>query len=706
MIKRVSKAKKSKQGAILVVVVLILALAMIFIASAMMLTQATRNRTYDDAISSQARLTVTAASEVFLEALEKQEITDVQIDNMLTVKSARATDNANKVKMVVDGVPGMSDAADNCTYVDMYYPDASDHKIVNCDFTTTIGDSVESVRIVLKANDSEPSYGGRFMNQIDIASDVGTSNVRFTDGLGMVNPALGDVTDNTVLFRNGVYEQTTGAVFFSDIVFVNGDVKIGGTNHYKGNLVFLNDAYMSSRSSVGSFGGDFYFVGNSNQPGFKVDENIDVFDNIKNSSADFIFSGRSVQNDTSDGNHKVKDALDGKNCYFVGVTGDVSAQYQNGGTYTVTNAGSSLDSAKDSRLSLYKSYNYGTTDTYPTDAVTQVLAKYKDEPKDVPAGYVFDKTEYAYDGSKVYSAGDVASEACTIVSNPVAASYAGCGKDADYTNSHTVSEAELYAKCKENGPWAGTGIPAGYYRITAGKTTDDNGAAPAVVAINGANASGYRFYFASGDHYINNLVFAVYNVAAADQAPVMFILEDGARLHFSGANFRNTNRLCTAGFLSVNRNVSSASAMGSYVRNHAQNYEDKLWSTEHKKADNSQIEYSMYYDGIQKPCIYVIGVKNNKFDIGDCMTIEAYVGLYGNSTLDLVSGLNSRIPIYGRIEADRFGTHDNPTGDFMMPYCPSPSEINSKPNERRAETKYKVVNIIYYYGDGSAPVTT
>ena len=83
MIKRLGKAKKSKQGAILVIVVLILALAMIFISMAMLLTKATRNRLYENTMSSQARLTVTSAAEVFLEALETQEITDDQIDRFI-----------------------------------------------------------------------------------------------------------------------------------------------------------------------------------------------------------------------------------------------------------------------------------------------------------------------------------------------------------------------------------------------------------------------------------------------------------------------------------------------------------------------------------------------------------------------------------------------------------------------------------------------
>ena len=703
MIKRVSKAKKSKQGAILVIVVLILALAMIFIASAMMLTQATRNRTYDDAISSQARLTVTAASEVFLEALEKQEITDVQIDNMLSQKQARSTDNSTKIKMVINDVPGMSEEADNCTYLDMYYPDTSDHKIVNCDFTTTIGDSVESVRIVLKANDSQPDYGGRFMNQIDIEGDVGTSNLRFTDGVGMVNPALGDVTDNTILLRNSVHEQTSSAVFFSDLVFVNGDVKVGGGNVYNGNMIFLEDATMGSRSSAGTFGGDFYFVGNNGSAGFKVSDGmVGVFDNLKDSSCKYVFSGRTVQNDTVDQNHKVQDALNNKTCYFVGVTGGVSATYWMGNTYTVDNAGSTLPSDMNTRLQLYKNYNYtSASGAFPTDVESQVFAQYKDNSgtNDYPANYVCTRTEYTVDGH-VYHKGETIPEASTCIANPIAKTYDGCGKTDDYKTDHTYSESALFDKAKAN-----PSFEPGFYYITAGTTTSTAGI-PAVVAINGASASGYRFYFASGDHYINDLVFAVYNVAAANPPPVFFILEPGAKLHFSGANYRQTNYLCTAGFISISRNKTSASGIASYIQGTALSSEEIVWSTEHKKQDNSQIKYSKFYDGIQKPCIYVIGTGSNQFDIGDCMTIEAYVGLYGNSTLDLVSGLNSKVPIYGRIEANNYGTIDNPTGQFCMPYCPAPGQVNNQPNERRAETKYKVVNIIYYYGEGSVPAST
>ena len=186
MIKRLVKKKDSKQGAILVIVVLILALAMIFITAAMMLTQATRGRLYGNTMQSQARLTVTSASEVFLEALITQEITDDQIDKMLADSPSRHDDDADKIKMIVDGVPGMSTDPENCTYLDLYYPDTDDKDIVYADFSTIIGDQRENVRIVLSVNHSDPHPSGRFKNQIDIASSVSTSQLRFDYGEGMV----------------------------------------------------------------------------------------------------------------------------------------------------------------------------------------------------------------------------------------------------------------------------------------------------------------------------------------------------------------------------------------------------------------------------------------------------------------------------------------------------------------------------------------
>ena len=63
MMRKLTKKKAGRRGAILVTVVFILAFAVIFIAAAMTLTQSTRKRVYTEAETNQARLTVTSVAE-------------------------------------------------------------------------------------------------------------------------------------------------------------------------------------------------------------------------------------------------------------------------------------------------------------------------------------------------------------------------------------------------------------------------------------------------------------------------------------------------------------------------------------------------------------------------------------------------------------------------------------------------------------------
>ena len=269
MIKRLGKTKKGKKGAILVIVVLILALAMIFIASAMMLTQATRRRLYSTSTTSQARLTVTAASEVFLEALNMQEITDVQLDAMIG-----KTSGTDKIKMIVDNMPGMSRADDNCTLLDIY-KDATDESYIYCDFTTIIGDSVENVQVVLHSEESDPSYGSQFKNQVEVAADVGCAQLRFTEGCGMWDKnMISRPTDNNIVLRGGYTGKTSGSQYFSDVVFGQeaDEVWMGGGENFYGRLIFLQGSQLNGRSSAHTYG-DVYLIGSDNSAGLALKDN-------------------------------------------------------------------------------------------------------------------------------------------------------------------------------------------------------------------------------------------------------------------------------------------------------------------------------------------------------------------------------------------------------------------------------------------------
>ncbi len=715
MIKRLVKKKDSKQGAILVIVVLILALAMIFITAAMMLTQATRGRLYGNTMQSQARLTVTSASEVFLEALITQEITDDQIDKMLADSPSRHDDDADKIKMIVDGVPGMSTDPENCTYLDLYYPDTDDKDIVYADFSTIIGDQRENVRIVLSVNHSDPHPSGRFKNQIDIASSVSTSQLRFDYGEGMVNPALGDVDDNTILLRGDSYEQTSDAIFYSDIICAKGTSALGGGNYYKGNLVFLDGAYFSGTSSVKEMSGDFYFIGNtSSDQGIKHNGNDNIWGSIS-SSSNFIFTGnRKAQDDsTYDQNNKVKELLQAssRGVYFVDKNDNTIACRNKNGTYNVTNkATSGVPSTISNKASLYKTYNYSTSNPYPTDVVSQVFAELNADgkTKKLPKDYTTIQDEYWAEelpgGGYTYhviAEGTKLDKEYEVYANPITKTFpkSKMVKDGDnykFAAGTQISFNSLAGMANANGV---VNLAAGYYQFTSGSTCSQDHAdnKPIIIAINGAKASEYRFYFASGTFDLNNCVFAMYNVQS-NQSPVMFILEPGATLNCTtSSNFRKSNRLCSSGFICINRGFSNADDLAKYIRDSAANSEDITWSTTHKGKDGNQIQYSKYYDGIVKPSFYIFGTGNNSLKVGDSCIFEAYIGLYGNSYFKQRNDIDSKIAIYGRIEANAFPNGDNPTGHFQMPYCPAPGEIDEEPDERAAKTKFEIAQIIYYY---------
>ena len=178
----------------------------------------------------------------------------------------------------------------------------------------------------------------------------------------------------------------------------------------------------------------------------------------------------------------------------------------------------------------------------------------------------------------------------------------------------------------------------------------------------------------------------------------MFILEPGAHLELTtGSNFRKSDRLCSSGFICINRGYSSAKDLAKYIRTSTANSEDKVWSTSHTGKDGAQIKYSKYYDGIVKPSFYIFGTSGTSITVGDSVILEACIGLYGNSYFKQRNDIDSKIAIYGRIEANAFPNGDNPTGHFQMPYCPAPGETNEEPDERAAKTKFDIAQIIYYY---------
>ena len=733
MIKRLGKAKKKKQGAILVIVVLILALAMIFISMAMLLTKATRNRLYENAMSSQARLTVTSAAEVFLEALQTQEITDKQMDGFLSESPTKA-DGA--MKMVIAGVPGMSEDADNCTLLNIYYPDkTSKPNVVYCDFTTTIGDQVENVRVELSIQPEDKSKpSDRFSNQIDQYSALGDSRLFFTGGIGAVRDSELNPTDNTVLLRNGNSTTTaSGGIYYSDVVFANDAVWNGDSAKYYGDLIFLDEAYVTSKKTLdANFEKNVYFLGGNDKPGFKLNSATNgdwanLWGSFK--PQNIIFDGRRVVDD--DDSKKIEDLVNGTTCYFVGKTSgtliDV-AKTKDGNAFNVTNTSGTLSGDLLTKYTTVSAYDYSSTgNSFPTDIVSDVFQKMNPDGEVMIAG---ENTQlsydtYAADGSKIYYHTDKIPEGKEYVVNPLTQYYPSYKKNSEgdipdsqiiYLSRNsslgTLDAADGHADRIIN-------LEPGYYYLKPGTyaggytlgdvnqgSGDDYGLKPYVIAIDGSQGGDYRFYFAPGTYNLVCCVFAIYNPNNTE--PVVFVLEPGAEVIWGASDQKwcDMNSLCSVGIVSIDRNTTGttraekALAIGEYIQT-------TKMSTENENAsEGDKFGYSTFYDGVVKPSAYVFGSTSGSsgavFSWGGVNTIfEAYIGLYGeNSKMHTEQGTKP-IWFYGRVETYDVDNYNTSGHNAYMPYCPGPATSGDPlPDERPAETKYKVAAITYYYGTG------
>ena len=737
MIKRLGKAKKKKQGAILVIVVLILALAMIFISMAMLLTKATRNRLYENAMSSQARLTVTSAAEVFLEALQTQEITDKQMDGFLSESPTKAD---GEMYMLIDGVPGMSKDADNCTKLNIYYPDkTSKPNVVYCDFTTTIGDQVENVRVELSIqpqDESKPS--DRFSNQIDQYQTLGDSTLFFEGGIGAVRDTSLKPTDNTVLLRNGNATTTASGVnFYSDVVFAEGATFTGDSASYYGDLIFLGDSYVQSHKSLDhDFTGNVYFIGNTNKPGFRINkgqpgvQEANLWGKFK--PQNIIFDGGRTVVEDDDSNY-INNTVNrtGTTCYFVGKTSGAIfdaaiAKDSSGNAFTVTNTSGTLSGDIKTKYDIVSDYDYTSTgNVFPTDIVSEVFMKMNPDGEVMVAG---ENTQLSYDtysadGTKIYSHSNKIPEGEKYVVNPLTPTYPSYKKDSDnkildanIINMSRTGTNSLGSRDTADGSTDRIiNLDPGYYYLKANSSDsgrvlhdvndDGNNLTPYVIAIDGSKGGDYRFYFEGGKTFeLTCVVFAIYNPSNLE--PVIFILEPGAKVNWGGADnkWANTSALCTAGIISIDRGITGsnsaekAAAIGSYVQG-------TTMSTESEGVTTGKFAYSKFYDGKVKPSAYLFGScsgSDTYIEYGATNTIfEAYIGMYGDKSYVCTHDGNNPVWIYGRIETYNIKNYNTSCHNAYMPYCPGPQNNGEPlPDERPAETKYKVAAITYYYGTG------
>lgn len=225
------KGKNGKRGSMLTLVLVIVAMGLIFVTSAIMITNSTRMRYYDNVLTGQARLVSTAVAESFCSALAIQEISD---DNLETW----CGDGGSQATVTLNNVPGLGKGGTE-TLVTF----DSDGSYLLATFSTTIGTkadgnfATENCTVYFKAKSPKKKVD-RFKNllEVGLSADMGGFNIGYGHDHG---------STNTCFFHgNTTMTETAGNNVYSDVI-VTGDTAFGNDTKIEGSFIFAGpDAHI------------------------------------------------------------------------------------------------------------------------------------------------------------------------------------------------------------------------------------------------------------------------------------------------------------------------------------------------------------------------------------------------------------------------------------------------------------------------------
>ena len=215
-LKKTHGRKGNKRGMLLVMILFIFAISLILICCALMLTTGTRGRVYRRAEDSQARLTVTAAAESFLQALYMGEIKDADLNTI-------ADQGVTNINISGGTMPGMGGATDNRTVLSVSRDANSD---VVLEFTTTIDQQTENVQVVLHyaptTTPDPPPNGHANMIETSGSADLRECQVGFN-----LDGSSPSGVDNMVFTRGDLDFKTGGTAAMGSIYATLGNAHIG-----------------------------------------------------------------------------------------------------------------------------------------------------------------------------------------------------------------------------------------------------------------------------------------------------------------------------------------------------------------------------------------------------------------------------------------------------------------------------------------------
>ena len=654
MMKKFNKKKGSRQGTILVTVVFILAFAIIFIAAAMMLTQHTRKRVYEEAESNQARLTVTSVAEAFYRAVQKCEFLD---DDVLQLAKGHKTIRV-QASSYADTIPGLENygttSTDSYTTAEFNRTHKAgagttdDDYTYYVDFSTHIDGKVENVRAELSyVTPHTDTDGAPFSTQFDLNADfdqvnlenVGEGKEGDLDNIFLVRKNANQASSSysssaTMVYCDGNVSFKEEILKSTDIVFLQGaKLKVGsgdmckwnkGSSKVK-NLFFFGSGSesISDDNTRGNFGDvasglNFYLCGRTNNTAWTSGNNvIEINANGKKTDGTPVFSN---QEDQTNFENKVK------------VYASYNTQYKKGGTNPYPTTDTFLRSSRQMNHNAVSSKTAPSNPTWSGKLGSFLTNK------------CFQKTGgYLTPGTYVID-----------------------GDDSDQTDNHPSLKCAKF---------------------------------PYVIVLEGGK--NYQFWFKGNQDYkLKNVIFIVNDPKPA--YPVLFLLENKANIYWPGGS---DGVVCGNGILAVEgRKFTNAQKTFDFIDEAIyldNNNQVKFKYATPKNFENTSGKYSTRYDSSNEVCAMVIGMGNNHFELDKNVLMEAFIGLFNDSYEKANQSMirirnNDNGAYYCRFMTD--GYSDKDAGNWDMPATPSSTALpNPNPPIKKLVTGFSLNSMKYYY---------
>jgi len=665
------KNMRSRTGSLLIIVMIVMAVAMILISSALMITVAARNHFYKNAELDQTRLTALSVAQTIGNAVSNADIKDEQLiglaDNEVTVDVTSA--NGYSSTSVSAGnnsiAPGLRNTSDSKTTATFgYYPSKLEPQYVSIVVTSTINTGIssgssETVTLLLKKKISGISASA-FSNQV-LIGDPSTHNSFLMFGVGYGQwgtdaPSMVVNGDTSIYQGDPTGSGHAGDIGFStDLVVVDGRLNLGRTVTdagidndlkviFKKNVILYGDGATINANSLNvtdfvniiAFGSE-----NTNSSIFStglwpdppVPSNLTAGAAMNVSGAVYL-SYRSLTDASSTDNSKSRLSLPSTSTTAAFVVDNSGALTT---SFTPSNSGKYFRAANSAVLNLdgipvalstsnaiitniqtaANSYLTAENDAYYTrqvlsqvDAMNSGIAEYV-TPQEVKANCI-----------------KLTTTQCTTTASTPA--FSG--------SAYYIDTADNNTRLGTVGSWTDTKVPT---VITFDLTDHD---ITLYILGDDAGSSGDLFTIGSG----------------------RFVFING------GANIGRIVLLGGADLTLANNKYYSNPPPGSPPNEPADHQTGILGTA----LPASTARWSAWPSTVYgyKPFVYIFGMQNNEVVAQDRTILEAYVGMYGNGSLELYYYCY----FFGRVEARHlYSNRVDPSGDkgIDFPYCPGPNDL-------------------------------